>query len=107
MACVSTRPAESTPELLSKRDELDELIDATTPEQIERIVSAWTRRAEQDAERMLAPIQALANRGDMAAALAAMKSILVEQSLELQQSRMRDRLSKRLSFGKSSEKLDA
>ena len=107
MACVSTRPPESTPELLSKRDEVDELIDATTPEQIERIVSAWTRRAEEDAERMLAPIQALASRGDVAAAFAAMKSILVEQSLELQQSRMRDRLSKRLQFGKSSEKLDA
>jgi hypothetical protein len=107
MTRVSKPPSESTPELLSTRDEIDELIEATTPEQIERIVSAWTRRAEEDAERMLAPVQALAGSGDMAAALAAMKAILVEQSMELQQSRMRDRLSKRLQFGKSSEKLDA
>src|SRR5690606_39476719 len=101
MARVSKRPDESTPELLSSRDEIDDLIEATTPEQIERIVSAWTRRAEQEAERMLAPIQALASSGDMGAALAAVKAILVEQSLELQQSRMRDRLSKRLSDRKS------
>lgn len=107
MARVSKPPSESTPELLSTRDEIDELIEATTPEQIERIVSAWTRRAEEDAEKMLAPVQALASSGDMAAALAAMKAILVEQSMELQQSRMRDRLSKRLRFGKRSEKLDA
>jgi transposase len=107
MACVSKRPPASKPELLSTRDEVDDLSDATTPEQIERIVSAWTRRAEHEADKMLAPVQALADRGDTAAALAAMRSILVEQSLELQRVRMRDRLSRRLRFGKSSEKLDA
>lgn len=64
MACVSKRPPASKPELLSTRDEVDDLSDATTPEQIERIVSAWTRRAEHEADKMLAPVQALADRED-------------------------------------------
>ena len=101
------RQPSAPPELLSTRDEIDELIDATTPEQVERIVSAWTRRAEQEATNMLAPVRALADGGNVAAALAAMHSIFLEQSLELQQLKMRVRLSKRLQFGKSSEKLDS
>jgi transposase len=91
---------------VSTRDEIDELIDAT-PEQIERIVSEWTRRADAEATNMLAPVRALAEGGNVAAALAVMHSILLEQSLELQQLKMRDRLSRRLQFGKSSEKLDS
>ena len=90
-------------------DEVDALIAAATPEQIERIVSAWTRRAEQEADNLLAPVNALVREGKLGLddALSAMRAILVEQSLELQRVKMRERLSKRLRFGKTSEKLDA
>lgn len=88
------------------RDEVDALLEAATPEQIERIVSAWTRRAEKEADNLLAPVRALAGEGRHDEALATMQSILVEQSLELQRVKMRERLSKRLRFGKTSEKLD-
>lgn len=88
-------------------DEVDALLAAATPEQIERIVSAWTRRAEKEADNLLAPIHALARDGklELDGALSAMRSILIEQSLELQRMKMRERLSKRLRFGKTSEKL--
>lgn len=90
-------------------DEVDALLAAATPEQIERIVSAWTRRAEKEADNLLAPVHALARDGklDLSGVLAAIRPILVEQSLELQRVKMRERLSKRLRFGKTSEKLNA
>jgi transposase len=101
MACVSKRRPPP--------DEVDALLAAATPEQIERIVSAWTRRAEQEADNILAPVSALVREGklELDDALAAMRSILVEQALELQRVKMQARLSKRLQFGKASEKLDS
>lgn len=96
------------PQLLSVADEVDALIEATTPEQIERIVSAWTKRADQEATALLAPVRALVERGgSVSEALAAMHALLLEQSLEMQRLTMRDRLSRRLRFGKTSEKLDS
>ena len=88
-------------------DDVDALADASTPEQIEAIVSAWTRRAEEETTQLLAPIQALADGGDVASAMEAMRQLVLEQSLELQRMKMLARLSKRLQFGKTSEKLDA
>jgi transposase len=95
------------PKLLSTNDDIDALIAARTPEQVERIVSAWTRQAEQEAESLLAPIRPLAERGDMAGVLAAVQSILLEQSLEIRRVKTRGWLTTRLQYGKSSEKLDA
>src|SRR5688572_25686384 len=97
-----------TPQLLSVADNVDALIEATTPEQIERIVSAWTKRADQEATALLAPVRALVERGGtVSEALTAMHAILLEQSVEMQRLTMRDRLSTRLRFGKTSEKLDS
>lgn len=105
---TSEREPPPTPQLLSVSDEVDALIEATTPEQIERIVSAWTKRAEQEATALLAPVRALVEGGGTVnQALAAMEAILLEQSVEMQRLTMRDRLSKRLRFGKTSEKLDS
>lgn len=105
---TSERVPPSTPQLLSVADDVDALIEATTPEQIERIVSAWTKRAEQEATALLAPVRALVEGGGTVnEALAAMQAILLEQSLEMQRLTMRDRLSRRLRFGKTSEKLDS
>ncbi len=98
----------STPQLLSVADDVDALIEATTPEQIERIVSAWTKRADQEATALLAPVRALVQSGGtVEEALAAMHAILLEQSAEMQRVKMQGRLSTRLRFGKTSEKLDA
>jgi transposase len=98
-----TRVNESRP----PADEVDALIAAATPEQIERIVSAWTRRAEKEADNLLAPVHTLAGEGRLDDALAAMRSIVVELSLDLQRVKMRERLSGRLRFGKTSEKLSS
>lgn len=92
----------------SVADDVDALIEATTPEQIERLVSAWTKRADQEATALLAPVRSLVERGGtVGEAFAAMHAILLEQSLEMQRLTMRDRLATRLRFGKTSEKLDA
>lgn len=89
-------------------DDVDALAEATTPEQIERLVFAWTKRADQEATALLAPVRALVERGGtVSQAFAAMHAILLEQSLELQRYALRDRLATRLRFGKASEKLDA
>ena len=49
---------------------VDALIDAATPEQIERIVSAWTRKAEAEVAQMSAPIEALVDSGAVASCAA-------------------------------------
>lgn len=100
-------PRSTLPKLLSTDDDVDALIAATTPEQIARIVSAWTRQAEQEADALLAPIRPLAERGDMEGVLAAMRSLLLEQALEMRRVKTRGHLSTRLQYGKSSEKLNA
>lgn len=108
MACVSdSRSPPSSPKPKSLLDDVDALIDAATPDQIERIVSAWTRKAEAEVAQLSAPIEALAERGDVASAMTAMRAVMLEQSLELQRVKMLVRLSKRLKFGKGSEKLDS
>lgn len=84
------------------------MIDATTPEQVERIVSTWTKRAGEEATALLAPVRALVERGgSVDQALAAVESILLEQSLEMQRLTMQNRLATRLRFGKNSERLDS
>lgn len=94
--------------LSAAADEVDALSGATTPEQIERLVSAWTKRADEEATALLAPVRALVESGgSVSQAFAAMHAILLEQSLEMQRLTMRDRLATRLRFGKTSEKLDA
>ena len=108
MACVtSRRPPSSSTKPKSLLDDVDALIDAATPEQIERIVSAWTRKAEAEVAQMSAPIEALVDSGDVASAMTAMRKVMLEQSLEVQRLKMLARLSKRLEFGKGSEKLDS
>ena len=105
---TSEREPPLTPKQLSIADEVDALNEATTPEQIERIVSAWTKRADQEATALLKPVRALVEAGGtVAEAFAAMHAILLEQSVEMQRLTMRDRLSTRLRFGKTSEKLDS
>lgn len=105
---TSERKPPSTPPLLSVADDVDALIEATTPEQIERIVSAWTKRADEEATALLAPVRALVERGgSVDEALAAMHAILLEQSTEMQRVKMQGRLATRLRFGKTSEKLDS
>lgn len=105
---TSERKPSSTLPLLPVADEVDALIEATTPEQIERIVSAWTKRADEEAAALLAPVRALVDRGGtVAEAFAAMEAILREQSLEMQRLTAKDRLSTRLRFGKTSERLDS
>lgn len=81
--------------------------NATSPAEIEKIVSAWTRHAEQEATALLAPASELARRGEIEAALAAMHSLLLDQSLEIQRLKMLERLSQRVRFGRASEKLSA
>lgn len=107
LACVKRPSPSTTPRLLSTDDDIDALIAATTPEQIERIVAAWTRQAEQEADALLAPIRPLAERGDIAGVLEAVRSLLLDQSLEMRRVKSRERLSSRLRFGRSSEKLEA
>lgn len=97
----------SAPEKRVPPDEVDSLIAATTPEQIERIVVGWTRQAEKEVTNLLAPAHALLEGGNTAAAFAAVKALFLEQTLEMQRLKMRERLSKRLRFGKSQEKLDS
>lgn len=105
---TSESKTSSTLQLLSVADDVDALIEATTPEQIERIVSAWTKRADEEATALLAPVHALVERGGtVEEALAAVHAILLEQSAEMQRVKIQGRLSTRLRFGKTSEKLDA
>ncbi len=88
---TSERKPASTPQLLSVSDDVEALIEATTPEQIERIVSAWTKRADEEATALLAPVRALIERGGtVSEALAAMHAILLEQSVEMQRLTIRD-----------------
>ena len=105
---TSPRKSPSAPAPTSVADEVDALIDATTPEQVERIVSTWTKRAGEEATALLAPVRALVERGgSVDQALAAVESILLEQSLEMQRLTMQNRLATRLRFGKNSERLDS
>lgn len=76
-----------------------------TPEQIEVIVTSWTRDAEREADILLQPVSALVANGNVAAALEAMRVLLTEQSLEMRRLKTRDALSTRLRYGKKSEKL--
>lgn len=78
-----------------------------TTEQIEAVVTSWTRDAEREADALLRPVSALVTSGNVAAALEAMRVLLTEQSLEMRRLRTRDALSTRLRFGKKSEKVSA
>jgi DNA-binding transcriptional ArsR family regulator len=97
----------TTQEVSSSMSELATLLNAPSVEDIEKIVSAWTRRAAEEAASLLAPVSELARRGEIEAALAAMQVLLTEQALEIQRLKMLDRLAKRLRFGGTSEKLSA
>jgi len=99
-------PPPLPPEQLRAPDDVDALIAATTPEQIERIVAGWTRKAEQEVANLLAPAHALLQDGNTEAAFAAMQALFLEQTVEVQRLKMLGRLSKRLEFGKRNEKLD-
>lgn len=97
----------TTQEVSSSASELDTLLNAPSVEDVEKIVSAWTRRAADEATALLAPVRELARRGDVEAALAAMQGLLTEQALEIQRLKMLEKLAKRLRFGRTSEKLSA
>lgn len=85
----------------------DALLNASSPADVEKVVSSWLRRAEQETNALLAPASDLARRGEVEAALAAMHALVLDQSLEIQRLKMLERLSKRLRFGSKSEKLTA
>lgn len=98
---------ETKTEVSSSVSDVDTLLSAPSAEDIEKIVSAWTRRAAKEAAALLAPVSELARRGELEAALAAMQSLLTEQALEIQRLKMLEQLAKRLRFGRASEKLSA
>lgn len=103
---TSKKTAQTASNSTVARD-VDALANASSAVDVEKVVSSWLRRAEQETSALLAPASELARRGDVEAALSAMHALVLEQSLEIQRLKMLERLSKRLRFGKKSEKLTA